>query len=140
MKASDLKTGSSGSMKTDKDKPWTWVKYREGLCKGCYGSCCTMPVEIKAEDLVLLELATEDELARSAKKVAKRLIKQGTLSSYRESSGNFMLTQKASGDCYFLDRQTRLCTVYEKRPGVCREFPSVGPRTGFCPFKKNNPA
>lgn len=123
-------------MKTDKDKPWTWLRYRDGLCDSCYGSCCTMPVEIKAEDLVRLGLATEDELSSSIKKVAKRLIKEGVLSSYRESTGNFMLTQKANEDCYYLDLKTRLCTVYEKRPGVCREFPSIGPRPGFCPVRK----
>lgn len=123
-------------MKTDKDKPWTWLKYRDGLCNGCHGSCCTMPVEIKAEDLVRLGLATEDELSISAKKVAKRLMKEGVISSYRDGTGNFMLTQKANDDCYFLDLKTRLCTVYEKRPGVCREFPSIGPRPGFCPVRK----
>lgn len=123
-------------MKTDKDKPWTWVKYRQGLCNGCYGSCCTMPVEIKAEDLVRLELATEDELAASPKKVAKRLIKEGILSSYRDGTGNFMLTQRSNDDCYFLDFKTRLCTVYEKRPEVCRQFPEIGPKPGFCPARK----
>src|SRR5258705_13692168 len=25
--------------------------------------------------------------------------------------------------CHFLDPQTRKCTIYEARPGVCREFP-----------------
>lgn len=123
-------------MKTDKDKPWTWVKYREGLCNGCYGSCCTMPVEIKAADLVRLGLATEDEIAISAKKVAKRLIKEGVLSSYREGTGNFMLTQRSNDDCYFLDLKTRLCTVYETRPDTCRQFPAIGPKPGFCPSRK----
>ncbi len=122
-------------MKTDKDKPWTWVRYREGLCNGCYGSCCTMPVEIKASDLVRLELASEDEVSASPKKVAKRLIKEGIISSYRETTGNFMLTQRSNDDCYYLHPQTRLCTVYEKRPGVCREFPSIGPKPGFCPVR-----
>ncbi|MEZ0392612.1 MAG: YkgJ family cysteine cluster protein [Pseudobdellovibrionaceae bacterium] len=125
-------------MKTDKDKPWTWVKYRDGLCKGCYGSCCTMPVEIKAEDLVRLELASEDELSASPKKVAKRLIKEGILASYRESTGNFMLTQKSNDDCYYLDLHTRLCKVYDKRPGVCRKFPEIGPKPGFCPARKHS--
>ncbi len=125
-------------MKTDKDKPRTWVKYREGLCNGCIGACCTMPVEIKGEDLIRLNLASEDELNASSKKVAKRLIKEGIIESYREATGNFMLTQKANDDCYFLDLKTRLCTVYEKRPGVCRQFPEIGPRPDFCPAKQKN--
>lgn len=122
-------------MKTDKDKPWTWVKYRKGMCDGCHGSCCTMPVEIKGEDLIRLGLTDIDELELSPKRLAKRLIKEGVISSYRESSGNFMLTQKANDDCYFLDLKTRLCTVYENRPGVCRQFPEIGPRPGFCPLR-----
>ncbi len=125
-------------MKPDKDKPWTWVKYRDGLCNGCYSGCCTMPVEIKSEDLIRLELANEDELNQSARKVAKSLIKDGVLSTYREGTGLFTLTQRPNGDCYYLDLKTRLCTVYEKRPGVCREFPSIGPKPGFCPSLKKN--
>jgi len=94
-----------------------------------------MPVEIKVEDLLRLELISEDELS-SPKKIAKKLIKSGVLRSYREGTGNFMLTQKPNDDCYFLDSKTRLCTVYEKRPGVCRQFPQIGPRPGFCPAIK----
>ncbi|MBX9765905.1 MAG: YkgJ family cysteine cluster protein, partial [Bdellovibrionales bacterium] len=38
------------------------------------------------------------------------------------------------GDCYFLEAKTRRCTVYEKRPQVCRFFPErMGPKLGFCP-------
>lgn len=116
-----------------KDQPWKWTKYRDGLCTGCTGACCTMPVEIKASDLVRLGLTDEDEVSINPKKLAKRLIKEGIVSSYREGTGNFMITQKANDDCYFLDTQTRLCTVYEKRPDTCREFPNIGPRPGFCP-------
>jgi Fe-S-cluster containining protein len=124
-------------MKVDKDKPWTWVRYREGLCQGCIGSCCMMPVEVKSEDLVRLGLATDFELEESTKKVFKRLKKEGILASYRDGTGLFMLTQRSNGDCFFLDAKTRLCTVYEKRPGVCRDFPArVGPRPRFCPSVK----
>lgn len=96
-----------------------------------------MPVEIKASDLIRLELVTEDELQNSIKKTAKRLKKEGLISSYREGTEFFMLTQKANSDCYFLNSQTRLCTVYDKRPDTCRDFPSVvGPRIGFCPSER----
>lgn len=121
----------------DKDRPSTWKKYSSGLCQTCKGTCCTMPVEIQAEDLIRLELTTEDELNVSIKKVAKNLKKQGIISSYREGTQFFMLTQKSNSDCYFLDSKTRLCTVYEKRPNTCRQFPeTVGPRVHFCPYEK----
>ena len=123
-------------MKPDKDRPRTWIKFRDGLCENCFGGCCTMPVEIKSEDLVRLELCGQEEIEQSPKKVAKRLIKEGVLSSYREGTGLFMLTQRPNDDCFFLDSRSRLCTVYQKRPGVCREFPNIGPKPGFCPATK----
>lgn len=84
-----------------------------------------------------LGLAADFELEESTKKVFKRQKKDGVLASYREGTGLFMLSQRANGDCFFLDARTRLCTVYEKRPGVCRDFPTqIGPRPGFCPSIK----
>lgn len=92
-----------------------------------------MPVEIRASDLIRLGLASEDEVMGSIKKLAKRLIKDGIIQSYRQGTEFFMLSQKANRDCLFLDTTTRLCTVYDKRPDTCREFPSIGPRPGYCP-------
>ena len=92
-----------------------------------------MPVEVKLSDLIRLQLVTEDEAAGSIKKMVKRLIKDGLIVSYRQGTEFFMLSQKANRDCIFLDSKTRLCTVYEKRPDTCRDFPSIGPRPGFCP-------
>jgi uncharacterized protein len=95
-----------------------------------------MPVEVKAEDLIRLGVTDIDEVEGSKKKLAKRLIKERIVSSYREGTDLFMLAQRPNDDCHFLHPQTRLCTVYEKRPGVCRKFPEIGPRPGFCPSQK----
>lgn len=123
-------------MRIDKDRPSTWKKYDETNCTRCRANCCSMPVEIKVEDLIRLEIATRDEAENSIKKLAKRLRKEGYISSYREGTEFFMLTQKPNGDCYFLNSQTRLCSVYEKRPDTCRQFPSqMGTRVGFCPME-----
>lgn len=92
-----------------------------------------MPVEVKLSDLIRLGVVAEDEAAGSIKKLAKRLSREGIISSYRHGTELFMLTQKNGRDCHFLDSKTRLCTVYEKRPDVCRKFPDIGPRPGFCP-------
>lgn len=98
-----------------------------------------MPVEINSFDIVRLGLATQDEIDQSIKKAAKRLKKDGVIVSYRDSTDLFMLSQKSNDDCYFLDSKTRLCTVYEKRPGTCRDFPAVvGPRVSYCPYKKKS--
>ena len=124
-------------MKVDKDRPSSWKKYDSAFCVNCRAGCCTMPVEVKGEDLVRLQVISSDELENSIKKAAKNLKKAGIISSYREGTDLFMLTQKANGDCYFLDAKTRFCTVYDKRPSTCRNFPAIqGTRLGFCPAEK----
>lgn len=120
-------------MRPDKDKPWTWIRYRTGMCTGCSGDCCTMPVEVTASDLVRLGVVGADEMAASPKKAAKQLQKQGLIQNYREGTGLFTMQARPNGDCHFLHPVTRLCTVYEKRPEVCRKFPEIGPKPGFCP-------
>jgi len=123
-------------MFADKDRPSTWKKYDASACTRCRANCCSMPVEIKASDLVRLEVASQDEVDNSVKKLAKRLKKEKIISSYREGTEFFMLTQKSNDDCYFLDSATRLCSVYEKRPDTCRQFPAqIGARVGFCPVQ-----
>lgn len=91
-----------------------------------------MPVEVTAEDLIRLGLAGEEELSSERKRVVRRLTQEGILKSYRSSSQLFMFEQQTDGSCIYLD-SNRLCKVYDKRPGVCREFPRIGPRPGFCP-------
>lgn len=127
-------------MSVDKDKPNSWIKYKSGLCSSCIGTCCTMPVEVKASDFVRLGLANHDEIESSPKKVANRLIKEGIVSQYREKTGLFTITQKSNSDCYFLN-SNRLCSVYEKRPDTCRQFPTeIGRKITFCPYiKKRSP-
>ena len=123
-------------MKIDKDRPSTWKAYVKENCSKCRANCCTMPVEVKAADLLRLRLVSQDEIDISVKKVAKRLKKEGIISSYREGTDLFMLTQKSNDDCYFLDTITRMCSVYADRPDTCRDFPSrVGTRVGFCPYE-----
>lgn len=107
------------------------------MCEGCWSGCCTLPLEVSAFDLIRLELVTEDEAAVSLKKVAKKLMKEGFVKSFKANTGLFIMEQKYGRDCIFLSAD-RLCTVYEKRPEVCRQFPKIGPRPGYCPaFKKD---
>ncbi len=125
------------TLKVDKDRPSTWKPYDSTFCVSCQANCCAMPVEVKGSDLVRLKLVSDDELMNSVKKVAKKLKKSGVISSYRDGTDFFMLTQRPNGDCYFLDPKSRFCTVYENRPDTCREFPAkLGTRVGFCPAEK----
>ena len=122
-------------MAVDKDRPSSWIQYKQSFCRKCIGTCCTMPVEVKAEDLLRLQKISVDDLEGGRRKLVTRLKKEGLIQSYRESTQLFMLSQRPNGDCLFLDEKTRLCQVYEARPNVCREFPlSMGNRLGFCPM------
>ncbi|NBX69447.1 MAG: YkgJ family cysteine cluster protein [Proteobacteria bacterium] len=117
------------------DLPSTWVKFRPSLCDGCTSLCCSLPLEIDKYDLLKLELISEDEFHGSLKKVARRLESEGIVKSFRASTGLFIMGQQTSGECIFLNSEKR-CSVYEKRPRVCREFPKIGPRPGYCPCIK----
>ncbi len=83
-------------------------------------------------DLIRLGLITEEEAAQSLKKVAKRLQSEGIIQAFIAKTQVFVLEQRHGRDCIYLGPD-RLCTVYEKRPNVCRQFPRIGPRPGFCP-------
>jgi Fe-S-cluster containining protein len=117
----------------DPDKPSTWARYKTGMCKNCWAGCCTMPVEVSSADLIQMGLSDEEEAAGSLKKLAKRLETAGIVKTFRTATGVFILSQRPNNDCYFLDSKTRLCTIYEKRPNVCRQFPFIGARPGYCP-------
>jgi uncharacterized protein len=114
----------------------TWVKYRKRLCDYCNGSCCSLPVEVKADDLIRMELMDEFELEDDLKFVARRLLKQRLVEHYHSKSKTFTLARMANGDCIYLDNQTRRCTIYSKRPDTCRNHPQIGPRSGYCAFRK----
>lgn len=116
----------------DVQRPSTWMKYKKNLCEGCWSGCCTLPLETSAFDLIRLGLITEDEAASSLKKVARRLLKEGIIQAFQAKSQLFVIEQRNGRDCIFLGKD-RLCTVYEKRPEVCRSFPKIGPRPGYCP-------
>jgi Fe-S-cluster containining protein len=123
----------------DAQRPSTWIKYRSGLCEGCWAGCCTLPVEVSAFDLIRLGLITEEQAAESLKKVAKDLTARKLIQAYQPKSQLFVLEQRNGRDCIFLGKD-RLCTVYEKRPEVCRRFPKIGPRPGWCPAAAKNTA
>lgn len=122
----------------DPQRPSTWMPYRKGLCEGCWSGCCTLPVEVSASDLIRLELITEEEAAISLKQVAKRLMKARIVQAYQAKSQLFVLEQRSGRDCIYLHPKTRRCTVYEKRPEVCRQFPKIGPRPGYCPHSSTD--
>jgi uncharacterized protein len=122
-------------MKVDAQRPSTWRKYAKGMCDGCWAGCCTLPLEVSASDLIRMGLTDELEAGTSLLKLSKRLKAAKIVRSYNAKSGVFMIEQKHGRDCIYLGPDRR-CTIYEKRPEVCRQFPKIGPRPGFCPASK----
>lgn len=117
------------------EQPSSWVPFKKNICHECWAGCCTLPVEVSVRDLIRLGLITLDEAASSLKKVARRLSREGWIQTYRAKSQLFVLEQREGRDCIYLD-SNRQCTVYEKRPEVCRQFPKIGPRPGYCPKQR----
>lgn len=66
-------------------------------CAGC-GRCCHLLVELTPEDHDVPE------------------------SLVVEHGGLRCLEQQGDGACIALDPDTRLCTIYDRRPQVCRRF------------------
>ncbi|MBW2683175.1 MAG: YkgJ family cysteine cluster protein [Deltaproteobacteria bacterium] len=120
----------------DIDNTATWAKYSKKLCVHCGASCCSLPVEVQASDLIRMELMDEFELEEDLKHIARRLMKQHLVEHFHSKTKTFTLARMASGDCLFLDSRSRRCTIYFQRPNTCRNHPQVGPRAGYCAFKR----
>ncbi len=119
----------------DIDRLDTWQKYRKGLCDSCNASCCTLPVEVRIDDLIRLGLVDEFEREEPLKQIAKRLQREGVVERFHQKSSIFTLSRMSNDDCLFLDTRSRRCTVYDKRPTTCRNHPQIGPRPGYCAYR-----
>jgi Fe-S-cluster containining protein len=119
----------------DLDRTDTWIKYERTMCSSCVSSCCTMPVEVRFNDLLRIGLVQEFERSEPRKNIAKRLQKEGIVERYNQKQEIFTLVRMANNDCLYLDRKSRLCTIYDLRPETCRNHPKIGPRPGFCAYK-----
>ncbi len=120
----------------DLERLATWARYRNGLCEHCVASCCTMPVEVRTADLVRLGVLDAFDAGGQMKPWLKRLQKTGVIERYSPATQLFTLARQSGGECAFLDRVTRRCSVYEQRPDTCRKHPQVGPRPGYCAFRQ----
>ncbi|MGM0418607.1 MAG: YkgJ family cysteine cluster protein [Thermodesulfobacteriota bacterium] len=119
---------------SDIDNTALWTKYEKSLCSECVSTCCTLIVEVSAEDLERLGFIEKDEALISLKKIIKELKSSQIIKRYNFKSKKFVLEQKNGSDCIFLNKN-RDCTVYENRPAVCRNHPEkAGSKIGFCPF------
>jgi Fe-S-cluster containining protein len=120
------------NVRRDPGRPSTWTSYRDGLCAGCQALCCTLPVDVSLADLIQLNLLTPEQSRLPFRQITRHLEEQGVIEAAIENSQSFILRQTESGVCRYLGADRR-CSVYDRRPEVCRTFPAIGPRPGFCP-------
>ena len=120
---------------TNLDNIDTWVKYKSSYCSHCMGSCCSLEIEATFSDLVRMGLADAFEAQESAKKIAKRLMKQGVVEHFNGKTGRFSIARLSNDDCMYLDQHSRTCTIYDKRPDTCRNHPVIGPKPGYCAYR-----
>ncbi len=89
-------------------------------CHNCPSYCCTYPrIEVKKRDLARLakHFGVDVETAR------RRFTKKG------DEPGEIVLRHQRDEHfgtaCRFLDLETRLCTIHEARPQICRDHPGT---------------
>ena len=99
-------------------------------CSKCPAYCCSYPeIEVTPRDIE--RLAKHFGLAY--REVEERFTRYDAKEKVRELRHRQDRIFKSV--CTFLDQKTRKCTVYEARPGVCRDFPD-SPRCGYYEFLK----
>ncbi len=97
-------------------------------CNRCPAYCCSYPrIPVQPEDVLRLA----NHFGLSTESAGRKFTKKGAV------RGERILRQQPDGTygsvCRFLDPDTRRCTIYEVRPGVCREYPGAV-RCGYYDF------
>lgn len=95
-------------------------------CLKCPAYCCSYErIDVTQRDIVRLAkhfgVTPEQALRRFTKiKEGDRVLRHQQDTVYKSI-------------CMFIDQETRRCTVYDARPGVCRQYPE-GNRCGYYDF------
>jgi len=118
------------------EKPFTWVKYQEGMCSDCVASCCKLKTDVTVEDLIGMGVLTEFHKDEPLKNIAKQLKKEGIVKHFNLRREIFTLAQRDNDECIYLDEVTRKCTVYEGRPLSCRKHPEENIKPNYCAYIK----
>ena len=99
-------------------------------CSKCPGYCCSYPlIEVGKRDIQRLAKHF-DVTYQQAETRYTRFDKSEKVRSLRQQKD-----EHYGRICKLFDTKLRRCTVYEARPGVCREYPD-GKRCGYYEFLK----
>ena len=97
-------------------------------CSNCPGFCCSYPqIPVDEEDEARLALGLGMTLEEVRRSVTKKGLEKGTRVLRHQSDPIF------ESVCRFFDRVARRCTIYEHRPGTCRDYPGTV-RCGYYDF------
>jgi Fe-S-cluster containining protein len=99
-------------------------------CEKCPAYCCTYPlIEVGKRDIA--RIARHFELGyEQAEERFTKFDKEEKVRALRHRADEHFGTA-----CQFLHRETRRCTIYEARPGACRDYPN-GSSCGYYDFLK----
>jgi uncharacterized protein len=99
-------------------------------CAKCPGYCCSYPeIEVTPRDIQRLAKRFELDYAATEERFTKYDAKE-RVRLLRHKKDTVFATV-----CTFFDQDKRRCTVYESRPGVCREYPD-SKHCGYYEFLK----
>lgn len=100
-------------------------------CNGCVSSCCSLEVDItKTEFNTLEKLGHIDSIITRSEIFIKEFPQYKNRRDFLdEMNGDTfaVIKQRPDGFCQLLDVESRLCSVYDNRPNVCRDFEANGP-------------
>jgi hypothetical protein len=99
-------------------------------CEKCPAYCCSYPeIEVAPRDIERLAKHFGMEYAKAEERFTKPDAKDEARLLRHKQDRVFATV------CMFLDLKARRCTVYEARPGVCRDYPD-SKRCGYYEFLK----
>ncbi len=99
-------------------------------CAKCPGYCCSYQlIEINKRDITRLARHFELEYSVAEERFTKYDASQKARVLRHRKDTVFKTI------CMFFDQKERRCTVYESRPGVCRDYP-LAKRCGYYDFLK----
>ena len=99
-------------------------------CDKCPGYCCSYPeIEITPRDIERLAKHFGLDYAKAEERFTKPDDKDKARLLRHKKDRVFATV------CMFFDLKQRRCTVYEARPGVCRDYPD-SKRCGYYEFLK----
>lgn len=97
-------------------------------CDKCPAYCCSYPrIIVNKRDLKRLARHLGVSLEKARKKYTKKGEEKG------ERIMRHQVDEVFGTVCQFLDLESRNCTIYKARPGICRDYPG-GRRCGYYDF------